>query len=99
MLIEEMRLDGNAAAGMLRELFVQDMTAAMSTCAGCRTTGPVGALLEYGNGMGVILRCPHCGAAMLRMTRVGGSVRVDPSGMSLLVVAESASTRVDVLPA
>jgi uncharacterized protein DUF6510 len=87
MQIEEMRLDGNAAAGMLRELFVQDMTAAMATCAGCHSVGPIGALLDYGNGMGVILRCPHCAAAMLRVTRIGGALRMDPSGMALLVVS------------
>ena len=93
MQIEEMRLDGNAAAGMLRELFVQDMTAAMATCAGCRTVGPVGRLLDYGNGMGVILRCPHCAGAMLRITRIGGSIRMDPSGVALLVVSDDVSTR------
>lgn len=94
MQIEEMRLDGNAAGGMLRELFVQDMTAAMATCAGCRGVGPVGALLDYGNGMGVILRCPHCAAAMLRVTRIGGALRMDPSGIALLVVSDEGSTRV-----
>jgi len=94
MQIEEMRLDGNAAAGMLRELFVQDMTAAMATCAGCRRVGPVGGTLDYGNVMGVILRCPHCAAAMLRITRIGGSLRVDPSGASLLVVADNGGARI-----
>src|ERR1051326_354257 len=48
MQSEEMRLDGNAAAGVLRELFVHDMTLAMATCRGCGTREPVGELLEYG---------------------------------------------------
>ena len=39
MQTEELRLDGNAAGGVLRELFAQDMTAALGTCAGCGTTG------------------------------------------------------------
>ena len=91
MQTEEMRLDGNAAAGMLRELFVQDVTAAMATCRGCRSVGPVGALLDYGHAMGVILRCPHCQAAMLRVTRIGGSLRLDPSGVALLVISDDRS--------
>ena len=61
MQTEEMRLDGNAAGGMLRDVFTHEMTAALATCAGCRAVGPVGALLEYGHGMGVVLRCPACG--------------------------------------
>ena len=88
MLIEEMRLDGNAAGGTLREVFAQDVTAALATCAGCGTTQPLGALLEYGQAMGVILRCPGCGAAMLRIVRTPGWLRVDASGISLLIIPE-----------
>jgi hypothetical protein len=35
MQAEEMRLDGNAAAGALRDVFARDITDAMATCAGC----------------------------------------------------------------
>jgi hypothetical protein len=91
MQTEEMRLDGNAAAGMLRDLFVPDMTAARATCRGCGTSGPLGALMEYGHAMGVILRCPSCNAAVLRLVRTPGWLHVDASGMSLLIVSESES--------
>jgi hypothetical protein len=92
MLTEEMRLDGNAAAGTLRELFASDVTAALATCAGCGAVGPVGTLLEYGHGMGVVLRCPGCDAPMLRVVHTPGWLRVDASGIALLVIPESAST-------
>ena len=92
MQTEEMRLDGNAAGGMLRELFAWEMTAALATCTGCGTARPVGALLEYGHGMGVILRCPACDTAMLRIVRTPGWLRVDASGISLLMIPESVST-------
>jgi hypothetical protein len=72
-------------------VFARDVTAALATCAGCGTVGPVGALLEYGQGMGVILRCPACDAAMLRLVRTPGWLRLDASGISLLVIPESAS--------
>ena len=34
---DSLRLDGNAAAGLLSELFVPDLTTARAKCAGCRT--------------------------------------------------------------
>jgi DNA-directed RNA polymerase subunit RPC12/RpoP len=86
MQTEELRLDGNAAAGTLSEVFDADVTSALATCAGCGSARPMGALLEYGNGMGVILRCPGCNTAMLRMVRTRGYVRLDASGISLLVI-------------
>ena len=88
MQTEEMRLDGNAAGGALRELFARDVTAATATCAGCGTPRPVGALLEYGHAMGVVLRCPGCDAVMLRLARTPAAWRVDMSGIALLVVPE-----------
>ena len=91
MQVEEMRLDGNAAGGMLREVFARDVTAALATCAGCGSLGPIGALLEYGQSMGVILRCSSCDAAMLRIVRTPGWLRVDASGISVLMIPESAS--------
>jgi Family of unknown function (DUF6510) len=91
MQIEEMRLDGNAAGGILRDVFTHDMTAALATCAGCRTVGPIGALLEYGHNMGVVLRCPTCDTAVLRIARTAGRLRLDLSGVSLLTIPETDS--------
>jgi hypothetical protein len=90
MQTEEMRLDGNAAGGALRELFAAEMTAALATCTGCGNVGPMGALLEYGHGMGVILRCPTCDTAVVRMVRTPGWLHVDASGISILMIPESA---------
>jgi len=87
---EELRLDGNAAAGTLREVFAAEVTVMLATCAGCGAERPMGALLEYGDGMGVILRCPGCDRAMLRVARTPEFVRVDASGMSLLAIPRAA---------
>jgi hypothetical protein len=88
MLIEELRLDGNAAGGVLRDVFAFEATAARATCAGCGDTRPIGALLAYGHTMGVVLRCPGCDAVMLRLTRIPGQLRMDASGIELLVVSD-----------
>jgi uncharacterized protein DUF6510 len=89
MQSEEIRLDGNAAAGALTELFAHDMTAASATCAGCGARRAFGALLDYGGVMGVVLRCPDCQTAILRMVRAHGCLRVDLSGLSFIVVEDA----------
>jgi hypothetical protein len=86
---DEPRLDGNSAGGALTELFAHDMTAAQATCGSCGADRAFGELLDYGGSMGVILRCPGCGAAMLRMVRARGRLRVDVSGLAFLVVDDA----------
>jgi hypothetical protein len=90
MQTEEMRLDGNAAAGLLRELFVRDVTTAMATCRGCGNVGPVGGLLEYGHQMGIVLRCPACEGVVLRLVHAADALRLDASGMALLTLSDTA---------
>jgi hypothetical protein len=90
MQSEEMRLDGNSAAGALRELFARDMTAALATCAGCGAVRAVGALLDYGGTMGLVLRCPQCDRPVLRMARARGRLRVDVSGIAFIVIDDDA---------
>ena len=63
------------------------MTSALATCAKCGKQMPMGSLLDYGQGMGVVLRCTGCDATMLRLVRTPGSLRLDPSGISLLIVS------------
>lgn len=86
MQIEEMRLDANAAAGMLRELFARDLTTGNAACGGCGKTGPVGSLLEYGHAMGIVLRCPSCEKVMIRLVRTPGTLHLDASGIAMLLV-------------
>jgi len=86
MPMDEMRLDGNAAAGMLSEVFSREMTAALGTCVGCGAASPVGRLMSYGGEMGVILRCPACDTVMLRVVRTPGWIRLDASGTTLFAI-------------
>jgi uncharacterized protein DUF6510 len=84
---ETLRLDGNAAAGMLAEVFPFEMTSAQSACAGCGLTGPLGALWLYGGEMGLVLRCPACHQVQLRLVRARGRYWIDMRGMTTLVIA------------
>lgn len=62
-------LNGNAAAGALRELFAVEITAAQIQCDTCGATEAVGGLRYYAAPMGVVLRCTNCAAILLRAVR------------------------------
>jgi Family of unknown function (DUF6510) len=83
---EALRLDGNAAAGILSELFVPDFTTARATCANCGAIRSMGALLVYSHGMGTVMRCPSCDAVILRVARRRAHLWLDLSGAKLVVI-------------
>jgi hypothetical protein len=85
--IDPLRLDGNAAAGLLAEVFVMEMTSAQSTCAACGRTGTLGSLLLYGGEMGAVLRCPGCDGVQMRVMRNHGQYWMDMRGMARLQMA------------
>lgn len=68
---EATRLDGNAAAGVLAEVFCGEPSLAMVVCGGCGNVGQVGTLLAYGLELGAILRCPVCDTAVVRIGCTG----------------------------
>jgi Family of unknown function (DUF6510) len=61
--------DGNSIGGTLRDVFSVDMTAATGRCAGCGNTGPLAEGRVFSHAPGLVLRCPACGEALLRLTR------------------------------
>jgi hypothetical protein len=79
----DLRLDGNAAAGMLSEIFTIDVTTAMGTCASCGMTGPLGAAHVY-TGAGMVVRCPNCAAVLMSVSHVRDGVAVEARGIRLL---------------
>ena len=62
-------LDGNAAGGLLREVFAFEATAARTTCAGCARVAPMAELRLNAVELGAILRCPACDEAVVRIAR------------------------------
>jgi uncharacterized protein DUF6510 len=85
-LADSRRVDGNAAAGILSELFVPDLTVARAKCAGCGTTRTIAALLVYAHGMGTVVRCPGCDHVVLRVVRTPTHVWLDATGATSIVV-------------
>jgi Family of unknown function (DUF6510) len=77
----ELRLDGNAVAGLLSEIFVAEMTTAMETCDGCGRREPIGAVHVYLAGPGTVLRCPHCAAVLMCIVRAPDRLVVGSTGI------------------
>ena len=80
----DMKLDGNAIAGLLREIFTMEMTTAETTCASCGTVNVVGRVDVYMNAPGVVVRCPGCEQVLMRIVRGGGRYWVDMRGTRCL---------------
>jgi Family of unknown function (DUF6510) len=59
-------LDGNAAGGLLQEIFVLDVTTAQTQCMACASTQMLGTVRLYGASMGAVLRCTHCDGILMR---------------------------------
>jgi hypothetical protein len=78
----DLRLDGNAAAGLLREVFAAEMTVASATCAGCGATNVLARAQLYAQAPGSVLRCPSCTAVLMCIVRLpDGGMVVDLSGV------------------
>ena len=62
------RLDGNALAGELMEVFGVEMTLATGVCDSCGSAGAVGELHVY-ESAGWVVRCPACDSVLLTLVR------------------------------
>jgi Zn finger protein HypA/HybF involved in hydrogenase expression len=82
----ELKLDGNAIAGELFELFGVEMTIATGVCADCGAVEQVARLDVYVHAPGTVVRCPHCEAVLMRIVRGRDRVWLDLQGVRSLEV-------------
>jgi hypothetical protein len=83
--MDELRLDGNAAAGTLGEVFSFEATTAEFACDGCARIGRLGEAMVYEvRGLGTIVRCPSCDNALIRLAHNRGRYLVDLKGTRYL---------------
>lgn len=75
-------LDGNAAAGLLAEVFAVDATTARGRCASCGDESVLArAHVHPVAGGGLVLCCAVCEGMLARATEAAGRVRIDLRGM------------------
>jgi hypothetical protein len=86
----ENKLDGNAAGGILQEIFPFEMTLVQATCTGCGASDAIGALAAYMHGMGTVVRCPSCDTALIRVAQAKGRYWLDMRGVRVLQISVEA---------
>lgn len=84
-------LDGNAAAGLLSEVFAGDITSAVGRCASCGDEAVVAAARVYPNDHGLVIRCSVCGDVLLVAVEERERVCVDLRGLRWLEVRPAAT--------
>jgi hypothetical protein len=77
-------LDGNAAGGILYEIFTVEVTASPAECAHCGQVGEIGALLAFTQAPGIILRCPTCESVMMRIVQTPEAFYLDFRGAAYM---------------
>ena len=83
--MDELRLDGNAAAGTLGEVFSFEAITAEYACGGCGRSGRLGETMVYEvRGLGLVVRCPSCENSLIRLAYSRGRPMVDLRGTRYL---------------
>jgi hypothetical protein len=83
--MDALMLDGNAVAGLLREVFAVEMTTAIGTCNACGAADEVGALHVF-RGAGIVMRCPHCDNPLVTIVEAGARVWIGFAGVRTVQV-------------
>jgi hypothetical protein len=79
-----LRLDGNALAGALEQIFSGDVTGARGQCSRCRRIAELGAqhLYRYPHAPGAVLRCAACDHVLLVLVPGPNGDRLALPGLS-----------------
>jgi hypothetical protein len=87
-----LRLDGNAAAGLLQEIFVHELTDARGACAGCGAVAEMGTQHLYmtQRSPGAVLRCASCETVLMVIVHAGGRFRLALQGLLWLELKDPA---------
>lgn len=85
----ERHLDGNAAGGLLGEIFPFDMTTVWSVCSGCGAMDQIATHVTYTDAPGIVLRCRHCDTVLIRVAHGGGRYWLDLRGAVCLQFPET----------
>ena len=88
METDDLRVDGNAAAGLLGAVFGLDLSAARARCEGCGMIAELGAEPAYHQSMGTVLRCRGCDSVMLVVVQGPGRYWLGLTGSTWLEIPD-----------
>jgi Family of unknown function (DUF6510) len=83
-MIEARRLDGNAIGGELMAIFGAELTATVAVCRSCGSHDMMAAMRVYRDAPGIVGRCCHCEAVLLRIVHAPGRTYLDMAGVASL---------------
>jgi hypothetical protein len=88
----QLTLDGNAAAGLLADVFAPEATRVRGRCTSCGSIAEMGAqpLYMHPGAPGAVLRCHSCEKVLLVLVRREGRVRVGLPGLTWLEMETAA---------
>ncbi len=86
----QLRLDGNAAAGILREVFVHEMSTSRGACASCGAIAQIGSQHLYMTPLspGAVLRCQVCEETLMVVVHNGGRYRLGFTGLTWMEIPD-----------
>lgn len=87
----DQKLDGNAVAGVLGEIFAAEMTLTEGTCASCGKVAQLAEVEVYMSAPGAVLRCAACGQVLMKVVRGRDRVWLELAGTRRLQFAVAAS--------
>jgi hypothetical protein len=79
---DDRRLDGNAIGGVMLEVFGVEMTAVPGTCANCGAREQLASTDVYVDAPGIVVRCRHCEAVLVRIVQARNRTWLDVSGLA-----------------
>src|SRR5262245_19867859 len=85
-----LRLDGNAAAGIIREVFAYDLSGASGECAACGMSAQIGGQHLYMHPLspGAVLRCRSCESILMVFVHAGGRYRFGLQGLKWIQIPD-----------
>jgi hypothetical protein len=91
-----LKLDGNAMAGLLQEVFVDDVTTALGACGSCGNVADLGeqSAFMYPTSPGAVLRCAACESVLMVIVRTRTTVRVGFEGLAWIEIGQREAVRV-----
>lgn len=79
-----MFLDGNTAAGELREIFTMDVTTATCQCDACGKMAAFAEARVYAMEPGLVVRCRFCESPLMRIVKDSGQAWLDLRGLRFI---------------
>jgi hypothetical protein len=83
-------VDGNALGGTLSDVFVADLTVALTICGECGTAAPLAELHVFLDAPGAVGRCASCGVVQIRLVRSPHHTWLDLTGVRALEIPYAA---------